>query len=321
MKEAEPMLDLRLTHLALLSEIVSTGSLSEAAEHLGLTVASASRMLKKMQEDFDDPLFIRVWRGLTPTDTTKRMMPVVRELLERMEELEFQKHFSPEKLKGTITIGAADNALVSLLPPVIRAVSEKAPGLSFRLQPLDGRQFQRLAEGGLDFLLYPTLNHPELPAHFFAINLFRVSRSLLVDSNHPLAARYAAGEALTIESIRMYPRILIKLQDSSRGPVFDISLPELKSSQTFIELPYFLGAPYFLKGTEYTLLMPTRTARFFARQVPGLTAIPYEGEYAENFTRLIWHERSDKSIPMQWLRSMFAMHAGESNAEEPPCQQ
>lgn len=290
------MLDLRLTHLALLSEIVSTGSLSEAAEHLGLTVASASRMLKKMQEDFDDPLFIRVWRGLTPTDTTKRMMPVVRELLERMEELEFQKHFSPEKLKGTITIGAADNALVSLLPPVIRAVSEKAPGLSFRLQPLDGRQFQRLAEGGLDFLLYPTLNHP-------------------------LAARYAAGEALTIESIRMYPRILIKLQDSSRGPVFDISLPELKSSQTFIELPYFLGAPYFLKGTEYTLLMPTRTARFFARQVPGLTAIPYEGEYAENFTRLIWHERSDKSIPMQWLRSMFAMHAGESDAEEPPCQQ
>lgn len=51
MKEADPMLDLRLTHFALLSEIVSTGSLSEAAEHLGLTVASASRMLKKMQED------------------------------------------------------------------------------------------------------------------------------------------------------------------------------------------------------------------------------------------------------------------------------
>ena len=95
----------------------------------------------------------------------------------------------------------------------------------------------------------------------------------------------------------------------------------MKSSQTFIELPYFLGAPYFLKGTEYTLLMPTRTARFFARQIPGLIAIPYEGEYAENYTRLIWHERSDKSITMQWLRSMFAMHAGESDAEEPPCQQ
>lgn len=96
------MLDLRLTHLALLSEIVSTGSLSEAAEHLGLTVASASRMLKKMQEDFDDPLFIRVWRGLTPTDTTKRMMPVVRELLERMEELEFQKHFRRKNSKARL---------------------------------------------------------------------------------------------------------------------------------------------------------------------------------------------------------------------------
>ena len=106
-----------------------------------------------------------------------------------MEELEFQKHFSPEKLKGTITIGAADNALVSLLPPVIRAVSEKAPGLSFRLQPLDGRQFQRLAEGGLDFLLYPTLNHPELPAHFFAINLFRVSSSTAITRSLPATPR------------------------------------------------------------------------------------------------------------------------------------
>ena len=72
------MLDLKINHLQLLAQIVSTGSLTEAAQNLGLSAAAASRMLKKLQTEMNDPLFIRVWRGLTPTDTTTMMLPVVR---------------------------------------------------------------------------------------------------------------------------------------------------------------------------------------------------------------------------------------------------
>ena len=88
-------------------------------------------------------------------------------------------------------------------------------------------------------------------------------------------------------------------------------MPDPRLGEAFIELPYFLGAPYFLEGTEYTLVLPTRTAKSFEKQFPNLAAVPYPGEYSENFARLIWHERSDKSLVMQWVRSMFAQHAGE----------
>lgn len=116
------MLDLKINHLQLLAQIVSTGSLTEAAQNLGLSAAAASRMLKKLQTEMNDPLFIRVWRGLTPTDTTTMMLPVVRELLDQMERLEYQKSFTPAKLSATITIGAADNSVISILPPVVRAI-------------------------------------------------------------------------------------------------------------------------------------------------------------------------------------------------------
>ena len=121
------MLDLKINHLQLLAQIVSTGSLTEAAQNLGLSAAAASRMLKKLQTEMNDPLFIRVWRGLTPTDTTTMMLPVVRELLDQMERLEYQKSFTPAKLSATITIGAADNSVISILPPVVRAIREQAP--------------------------------------------------------------------------------------------------------------------------------------------------------------------------------------------------
>ena len=305
------MLDLKINHLQLLAQIVSTGSLTEAAQNLGLSAAAASRMLKKLQTEMNDPLFIRVWRGLTPTDTTTMMLPVVRELLDQMERLEYQKSFTPAKLSATITIGAADNSVISILPPVVRAIREQAPKVSFRILPLESRQFQKLADGGMDFLLYPTQNLPDLPTHFFGLNLFRIERSVLMNRAHPLIKAYAAGQTLKAEDFRKYPRILVKLQDSSRGAIYDVTVPDPRLGEAFIELPYFLGAPYFLEGTEYTLVLPTRTAKSFEKQFPNLAAVPYPGEYSENFARLIWHERSDKSLVMQWVRSMFAQHAGE----------
>ena len=183
------MLDLKINHLQLLAQIVSTGSLTEAAQNLGLSAAAASRMLKKLQTEMNDPLFIRVWRGLTPTDTTTMMLPVVRELLDQMERLEYQKSFTPAKLSATITIGAADNSVISILPPVVRAIREQAPKVNFRILPLESRQFQKLADGGMDFLLYPTQNLPDLPTHFFGLNLFRIERSVLMNRAHPLIKR------------------------------------------------------------------------------------------------------------------------------------
>ena len=163
----------------------------------------------------------------------------------------------------------------------------------------------------MDFLLYPTQNLPDLPTHFFGLNLFRIERSVLMNRAHPLIKAYAAGQTLKAEDFRKDPRLLVKLQDSSRGAIYDVTVPDPRLGEAFIELPYFLGAPYFLEGTEYTLVLPTRTAKSFEKQFPNLAAVPYPGEYSENFARLIWHERSDKSLVMQWVRSMFAQHAGE----------
>ena len=99
--------------------------------------------------------------------------------------------------------------------------------------------------------------------------------------------------------------------NASRRAIYDVTVPDPRLGEAFVELPNFLGAPYFLEGTEYTLVLPTRTAKSFEKQFPNLAAVPYPGEYSENFARLIWHERSDKSLVKQWVRSMFAQHAGE----------
>ena len=199
---------------------------------------------QEAQTEMNDPLFIRVWRGLTPTDTTTMMLPVVRELLEQNGAAGISKTFTPAKLSATITIGAADNSVISILPPVVRAIREQAPKVNFRILPLESRQFQKLADGGMDFLLYPTQNLPDLPTHFGSQS-FRIERSVLMNRAHPLIKAYEAGQTLKAEDFRKYPRILVKLQDSSRGSIYDVTVPDPRLGEAFIELPYFLRSPLF----------------------------------------------------------------------------
>lgn len=304
------MSDFKISQLKLLTQIMQTGSLTDAARNLGMTASTASRTLKRLQEELNDPLFIRTWRGMVPTERSASIMPVIQNLLTELDHLHDKTTFDLAKLDTTITIGAADNAIVSILVPVIRAISREAPLVKFRILPLDQHHFDRLAEGELDFSLYPTLNQPQLPAHFKSLTLFPLLRSVLVASDHPLAEAFRKNEPIKETDLAKYPRVVVKLNDSSRGALYNVDLAKTEKGPTTIEVPYFLGAPYFLEGTLNTLALPRSTAEFFAKNLPNLTAIPWELPYINNSTRLIWHERTDRSPHMQWIRSIFREYAG-----------
>ena len=82
-------------------------------------------------------------------------------------------------------------------------------------------------------------------------------------------------------------------------------------------MPHFLGAPYLLKETMATLVLPDRTAEFFARMLPEeLAIVPIPGEHRVYSTRLIWHERNHASSEMQWIRSVFVSTLRKNASEE-----
>ncbi|MDO4937032.1 MAG: LysR family transcriptional regulator [Sutterellaceae bacterium] len=306
------MQEIKLSHLQLLLKVLSSGSLSEAAVELGLSASAASRMLKKLQQQLDDPLFVRTWRGMVPTQAAVDMMPVLQDLLAQFDRLEQRKVFRPESLDLTLTIAAADNAIVALVRPVLQKIATVAPEVSVRFVPLDGQWLKRLAEGEVDFALYPTEKMPELPTHYFGVNLNPVGYAILVDENHPLAQKHEQGKKVTIADIVQYPKVLVKLKDSSRETLYELDFPELKKQKVAVEVPYFLGAPYFVEGTQNTLMVPLQTAEFFTQRMPHLRLIPYPlpKTMPEVWTRLLWHERNNNSPAMQWIRSVFVAYAG-----------
>lgn len=304
------MIDLKMSQLRLLESLAETGSLTQAAKAQGMSVSAASRSIRQLQDYFHDPLFVRTYGGMVPTHRVERLLPGVRELLSGFDGLENASPFVPHHLEQVLTIGAADNAIVAILMPIIAYLTRACPKLQFRILPLQEQFLDKLTTGEWDFVLYPTIALSVLPPHFKSLNLYRLEGALLVASDHPLAKAYARGKLPTTKQVAQYPTILVKLQESSRGAVFNCNLREKQPTKVVVELPYFLGAPYFLKNSLNVLTLPRPTAEFFASQLNGLTAIPWRIPGQEAYTRLIWHERSDQTPSMQWIRSVIKEYAG-----------
>ena len=93
------MLSLRFNHLLVVLKIYDTGSLSETARQLNLTISAASRSLRKCQEEFGDELFVRNYQGMAPTEKCRAVVPIIRKLLANFNDLTDTKTFAPADMR------------------------------------------------------------------------------------------------------------------------------------------------------------------------------------------------------------------------------
>ena len=63
-----------LNLFVVLNAIYTEGSLTKAAEVVGITQPAVSNALARLREKFDDDLFIRTGSGMTPTQKTENII-------------------------------------------------------------------------------------------------------------------------------------------------------------------------------------------------------------------------------------------------------
>lgn len=86
-----------------LDAVMGRGSVTPAAQDLGMHVSAVSRMLGQLRELYGDPIFVRAWRQLVPTPFAISLGPVIAEALTVLDALLAawpgqgpDKHFRPD---------------------------------------------------------------------------------------------------------------------------------------------------------------------------------------------------------------------------------
>lgn len=131
--------------------VVELGSVTRAAEEMGYTQSGVSHIISGLEAEFQLVLLHRSRSGVRLTDAGRRLMPHLRAVVREDEALR-QAAAAVRGLKeGTVHLGAISSVSISWLPAILKAFSEKEPGIDIRLHNGDYHDMESwLSDGTVD---------------------------------------------------------------------------------------------------------------------------------------------------------------------------
>ena len=214
----------RLKLYRVFCHVARLGSITRAAEHLGLGQPTVSQQIRALETELGTRLFERKGPRITLAAAGESLYRVAMPLVEGMDGLHEAFAERKERVSGMIRIAAGHGAATFMLPRFLSRFGKRYPGVRFRIM--------RRAIGEVPELL---LSREEdvffdgAKVDLTGIDRYQVSSYnpvLIVPLGHPLAGR----ESVDLEEIAAYPAIVPASGTRSR------SMGDLKASQLGIEL-------------------------------------------------------------------------------------
>ncbi len=109
------------------------GSLSAAARALGLAQPTLSRQVEAFQKELGVVLFERFGRGLELTPAGEALLDHARKMGEAARALSLAAYGQGAEIAGPVTISASDAYAGLLLPPVLKDLKAREPGLQIQV--------------------------------------------------------------------------------------------------------------------------------------------------------------------------------------------
>lgn len=293
-------LDARL--LKLLVAVVEAGSITGAAQALGVTQSAVSHQLDKLRAITGDPLFVKSGRGIVATARANALALQAHELLRQLQAFAQTGAFDPMRWKGTVTIAANDFQREVLLPSLAGHLREQAPGLALRVIPSDVPSLDMLREGVCDLAISP---RPPEGSDIVQRRLFE-DRYLVYYDASERAAPASLAEYLRADHITV-------VYEPRRTLHLDRTLESQGLHRRFaVMVPGFGALPAFLRGSP---LLATAPALLAERFMAGFATCEVPTPCPALPMYLIWHRRHHDDAAHRWLRDLIVRHG---TRESPP---
>jgi DNA-binding transcriptional LysR family regulator len=289
-------------------------SVSRAARLLGMSQPAVSMALRRMREAFDDPLFIRIPSGITPTPRAHAIVQLARPLVQRLQQdlLKGEK-FDAMTSTRTFTLALSDVGEMAFLPRVMESLRRQAPHCAIRSVAVPtGQLAHELEKGEIDLAIgyFPAL----------ALKNFRQRRvstqrfACLMRADHPLRS-----ERLSVADFLAAEHIVIRAEGRSQE-VAERFLERRKIRRNVaLFTPHFLSVPFLVAQSNLVATVPRAVAVYFASMMPQLAVALPPFDITGFDLKLHWHRRFDNEPRSRWLRDQLATVFGnDSPATVPP---
>ncbi|MCO8170846.1 LysR family transcriptional regulator [Pseudomonas sp. 21LCFQ02] len=127
----------RSDELQVFVAVIDSGSISAAAEQLGLTPSGVSRTLSRLESKLDTTLLNRTTRRMDLTEEGRFFLAQARDILERMLSLEEHLTQSRQKPAGRLRVNAASPFMLHCVVPHVGEFRRLYPDIQLELTSND----------------------------------------------------------------------------------------------------------------------------------------------------------------------------------------
>lgn len=269
--------------------VLEETSVSRAAERLGVTQSAVSHTLEKLRVIFDDPLFVRVGRGIESTARARALQASVESVLDDLKSLTDHREFDPLIEQMEFTIAANDFPILLIFPRLLKEVSEEGIQLRIRFIPSGIPSVSVLRASRYRLLITPTPpNDPELEK----CSLLQSEMEIFYDATvrNPPKTRKQFADSNYVE---------VRFSDTEASlmalPAFDAAT----INPPAISVPNFGSLAAMIKGTD-RITTQLAAMKFGLLNELDSAPLPFKADKLDLF--LIWHRREQDDPAHRWLR-------------------
>lgn len=283
--------------------VLETGSVTAAADRLGLTQSAVSHALERLRELLGDPLFVKSGRGIAATGRAEALAAPVRQILRDLERLGRPPRFAPQDTELIVTVAANDFQRDLLLPALQRRLAARLKRLRLIVVPSRAPTAELLREGRCDLIVTP---RPPEASDLLQKRLLTDRYVCFFDSRERVApatpAEYLAARHVTVA------------YEDGRRLEFDERLEARGlSREVGVAVPNFGGIAAFLRGTDMLASLPS-LLRLGALAGFGMASLPLSAPEVSMYA--VWHRRHQEDPAHAWLRAELEEVAGGIVDEE-----
>lgn len=286
-------LDLDGRLLQLLWVVYEEGSVTRAAQRLGVTQSAVSHGLDKLRGIAGDALFVKSGRGIAPTAMAGVLAERARGLLDELRHFTLAAGFEPARLNMSLTIAANDLQRDVLLPALLRRLREQAPGVSLHVVPSGAPTPAVLREQHCDLLITP---RPPLGDDIYQKRLFEDRYCIFYD-----AAQCAAPASM--KAYRAAEHVTVLYEPRRMLDIDEWMLRKGVQRRFVATVPGMAALGAMLHGGPWIATAPSLLAVGALR---GLATAPLPLETPSMPMYMVWHQRHQDDPVHRWLRAHVA---------------
>ena len=293
-----------LNLFVIMNSIYTEGSLTKAAEVVGITQPAVSNALSRLREKFDDDLFVRTGSGMVPTQKTENIIKDIQNALQLMQKsVNEPDEFDPATSQKTFRISLGDINEGRILAILISKIEKQAPNIKLECYyTARGQVPHALATNELSFAVDPFIpNSKDTNSSKVFSDKFVIAHR----ANHPVSkiTEITLDEALKLK--------YINISNRKRGAsVVEMEMQKMQlQPEIALRAQHYLVTPEIVRSSDLCLLC---SETFAKKHGLSYVNLPFDVPPLEQY--LIWHKSDDNDGSHIWMRTLIAESFQEVNA-------